>query len=176
MLNEEYPKTRAEAKQLGVKKYFTGKPCKNGHVEVRLVLNGWCCACGREASNAYRDRCREDRTIKTWRDKNPKHFWVCTQIYRTRVRAVEKKIPFDLTVEYVKSICPDKCPVFETPFNFIGNKHLIPESPSIDRIDPAKGYVEGNIAIISAKANQIKSAYKFQDIYKVAAWLESIGH
>jgi hypothetical protein len=36
--------TRKEAQAAGLKKYFTGKPCKEGHVSERYV-NGGCIGC-----------------------------------------------------------------------------------------------------------------------------------
>lgn len=58
----------------------------------------------------------------------------------------------------------------------MGNKVQGPESPSLDRIVPEKGYVEGNVVIISLKANQIKSAYGLKDIKRVAEWMEEQGY
>jgi 5-methylcytosine-specific restriction endonuclease McrA len=40
----EYPKTRAEAKATGAKYYFTGEPCKHGHVAPRKT-KGACVEC-----------------------------------------------------------------------------------------------------------------------------------
>ena len=37
--------TRKEAKAQGLKKYFTGNPCKNGHTAERQTSNGICIAC-----------------------------------------------------------------------------------------------------------------------------------
>ena len=51
---EEYkslPRTRAEAKQLGAKKYFTGQPCKHGHVVPRYV-KGVCVQCAADEQRA----------------------------------------------------------------------------------------------------------------------------
>lgn len=39
--------TRAKAKQLGEKHYFTGNPCKYNHVFKRLTTDGSCCECNR---------------------------------------------------------------------------------------------------------------------------------
>lgn len=39
--------TRAEAKALGLHRYFTGAACKNGHVAQRYVSTGKCCECRR---------------------------------------------------------------------------------------------------------------------------------
>ena len=43
----DYPKTRAEAKTLGAKYYFTGKPCTRGHVAPRET-KGNCVECRKE--------------------------------------------------------------------------------------------------------------------------------
>ena len=40
------PKTRAEAKAVGAKHYFTGKPCKHGHIALRET-KGSCVECRR---------------------------------------------------------------------------------------------------------------------------------
>lgn len=41
---EQYPKTRKEAQTLGAKYYFTGEPCKHGHVAPRKT-RGACVEC-----------------------------------------------------------------------------------------------------------------------------------
>ena len=40
--------SKAEAKSLGLKHYFTGLACKRGHVSERLVCSKHCCACATE--------------------------------------------------------------------------------------------------------------------------------
>lgn len=37
--------TQQQAKAQGLKRYFTGKPCKHGHLSERLVSNRRCCEC-----------------------------------------------------------------------------------------------------------------------------------
>jgi hypothetical protein len=46
-VGEGLPRTRAEALALGVKRYFTGEPCKRGHVDFRLVSTRGCNECMR---------------------------------------------------------------------------------------------------------------------------------
>ena len=43
--------TRKEAKKNGLKRYFTGKTCKNGHIAERFVCNCECVECEKERKN-----------------------------------------------------------------------------------------------------------------------------
>lgn len=47
VLNEYYAASRAEAKARGLKYYFTGKPCRRGHLVKRHVRYGHCRECQR---------------------------------------------------------------------------------------------------------------------------------
>ena len=47
---------RAEAKTLGLKRYFTGIPCPNGHIAERTTDKGACVECARIHSDAWRDK------------------------------------------------------------------------------------------------------------------------
>lgn len=42
------PRSRAEGRKIGSQFYFTGKACKNGHVDRRSTKKGQCVACNRE--------------------------------------------------------------------------------------------------------------------------------
>lgn len=55
MTNENLPKSRSEAKALGIKRYFTGVPCKRGHLAPRTI-QGTCLECARIWSAEYLDR------------------------------------------------------------------------------------------------------------------------
>jgi len=51
---------------------------------------------------------------------------------------------------------PKVCPVLKIELDW-GMNGRQPNSPSLDRIDPTKGYVPGNVIIVSMLANQMKS-------------------
>lgn len=51
----DYPKTRAEAKAIGAKHYFTGKPCTRGHIAPRKT-KGSCIECYKEDWQADNER------------------------------------------------------------------------------------------------------------------------
>jgi hypothetical protein len=92
--------TRDRARALGLTRYFTGEPCKHGHVAERWMSGGRCTACRREwrAANLEkvkerdRERARRCRAAdperarenwRRWRDAHPqaRRMW---QIARTR--------------------------------------------------------------------------------------------
>ena len=63
------------AREKGLKRYFTGKPCKNGHIAERKVVNGTCVTCSaiarakwseknREKDNAYKAKWNKDNKDK----------------------------------------------------------------------------------------------------------------
>ena len=55
--HSELPRTRMEAEATGSKRYFTGEPCKNGHVGERYASCGACvvCAIARAAARQIAD-------------------------------------------------------------------------------------------------------------------------
>ncbi len=63
---------RKEAIQKGLKRYFTGKPCKHGHIAERLVTSG-CVDCEEARAGKWyasnRERAADKR--REWRAKNP---------------------------------------------------------------------------------------------------------
>jgi hypothetical protein len=59
--------TRAGAKQQGKKRYFTGKPCRHGHISERYVLGAACAEC----VDVRRDPALNYARVKAWRAKNP---------------------------------------------------------------------------------------------------------
>ena len=44
-MNTEYPTSRKLALAAGVKKYFTGEPCRHGHIAYRYAQSGACSEC-----------------------------------------------------------------------------------------------------------------------------------
>jgi hypothetical protein len=64
--------SRAEAKEKGLTHYFTGNPCKHGHISKRLVCNGTCEKCICIASNEYKNKNKQKVVDenRAWRHKN----------------------------------------------------------------------------------------------------------
>lgn len=69
---------------------------------------------------------------------------------------------------------PSHCPIFNVPLVILkeNNKQRHPQSPSIDRIDPKKGYIRSNIRIISWRANEIKGNATLEEVKMILEDLE----
>jgi hypothetical protein len=64
--------SREQAKALGLKHYFTGEPCKRGHIEKRYVCSGVCLECSRMQTAKWEAANREhvNETRRKYRDAN----------------------------------------------------------------------------------------------------------
>lgn len=82
---------------------------------------------------------------------------------KAKQRAEKYRLDFNIDVSDIH--IPDICPILEVPLEY-GTKGDYEYSPSIDRIDTTKGYVKGNIAIISKKANSMKNNATFEELQK----------
>jgi hypothetical protein len=89
----------------------------------------------------------------------------------TKYRAQKRGIPFDLSVEDI--VVPDFCPVLGLPlYRNTWGRAQGPNSPSVDRIDPARGYVKGNVRVISSRVNVIKSNATPEELLRVAVYFQ----
>lgn len=180
--------TREDAKAAGHTFFYTGKPCRRGHTAPRYTASPMCSECVKlnyekrkpktlaelkERYHADPEKFRIKERERAFRD--PKRYWAKHVLKNASVRAAKIGVPFSLTTEYLLSIIPDVCPVFETPFVFVGNGSICAESASLDRLVPAKGYVPGNVVVISSLANTIKTNATAKEVARVAQWMYEVG-
>ena len=74
--------SRKEAMERDLKYYFTGKPCKHGHIASRCTANGSCNQCARESETRKRyqaayyqkNKQRLHESNKQWVKNNPEKF------------------------------------------------------------------------------------------------------
>jgi len=85
-------------------------------------------------------------------------------------RASEKNIPFTITEQDIH--VPDTCPILGISL-MVGDNVVQDASPTLDRINPEKGYVPDNIQVISHKANRGKSNFTLDELKKLFEWRKS---
>lgn len=85
-------------------------------------------------------------------------------------RARKNNISFDL--EFSDIVYPKVCPILSIPIERnAGHKSYSGRSPSLDRIDPKKGYTKGNVQVISQKANVMKNDATPEELILFADWV-----
>lgn len=86
-------------------------------------------------------------------------------------RAKKNNIPFNIVEEDI--VIPEVCPVLGIPIKVNINTGCggRKDSMSLDKIIPSKGYVKGNIQVISHLANSMKSSATPEELLKFADWI-----
>jgi hypothetical protein len=183
--------TRKEAVQLGQSTFFTGRPCPRGHLSPRRVSNQSCILCDKQNShNSYARNIDSKKQYNTkwskdhpelmrayhkdWRDQQRGNLLYIQRrmLSRVKLRSKKEDLPFDLTIEYIQTIWPqdNKCPVYDVEFDLSGNN--LQWCASIDKTIPSKGYVQGNVSIISFRANSIKTDSTLNELKLLVEYLE----
>ena len=81
-------------------------------------------------------------------------------VERARSRALKAHLPFNLRRQSI--VIPVSCPVLGIPLKLGATRSA--NSPSLDRIVPSLGYVEGNVRVISDRANRLKADLSLDEL------------
>lgn len=171
---------RKTAKALGLKRY-EGRACLHGHGTTRFVASGDCVTCRNTAKNIAAQQKRALRgPVKLGRKRKypifvgppkPKRvvFVPVTEQEKWIARSKgnnKAKLRKELSIEYYKSLLVTHCPLLGlklTYANCAGNN--TPQNyATLDKIDPTKGYVPGNVQILSYRANTLKNSATLEEL------------
>lgn len=95
-------------------------------------------------------------------------------IMKSRIRAIESGIPNDLTVEWARKRWTGRCEITGAEFKYTRNGKANSFSPSLDKIDPSKGYVQSNCRFILCALNRFKGDEGDEVMRMIARLL--VGH
>jgi len=89
----------------------------------------------------------------------------------SKIRAKKKDLPHNIKSKDMEKIWPknNKCPVLGNNFDMGYKKGRSKNyAPSLDRIEPKKGYVKDNIIIVSDIVNRMKQDATLDDLKKIS--------
>jgi hypothetical protein len=79
-----------------------------------------------------------------------------------KASARNKGLDFNLTIDDIN--IPDRCPYLDIKLTNIQGMGKIWSNASVDRIDSNKGYITGNVQVISCKANTMKNDVSIDEL------------
>jgi hypothetical protein len=109
------------------------------------------------------EQARRTETTKRWCRNNP----LKALVKNARSRSKKLGIPFDIDVEDLT--LPSHCEILGIPI--ILNSPDKQNSPSLDRIVPALGYVRGNVRVISTRGNILKNGHTLETLELVRSYI-----
>ena len=88
-----------------------------------------------------------------------------------KFRAKTNVMEFNLELKDI--VIPNYCPVLGIEIG-MHNEITSSNSPTLDRIDNNKGYVKGNVIVVSHKANAIKNDASIEELEKVYLFYKNL--
>jgi len=105
--------------------------------------------------------------------------WRRSEIYQVmREKFRNKKAnnyQWEFSITFGEIDFPTHCPVLGIELDYFAHGRS-ENSPSFDRIDPSKGYISGNVAVISWRANRIKNDGTAEEHEKIAQFIRQAPH
>jgi hypothetical protein len=89
---------------------------------------------------------------------------------KAKKRSKKKNLEFNLTLGDLISIKNNTCPILGHEILYksgIDNKR----SASLDRVDPNKGYIKGNVKIVSYEGNSLKNRNNYHSAVKMLEYI-----
>lgn len=93
-----------------------------------------------------------------WRERNP-----AKRLYSS-CKSWAKKSGVEFNIEVSDLVIPEYCPFLGVKLDMRVGEGSLKHGPSIDRIDPLRGYTKGNVQIISLMANRMKNNANIEEL------------
>lgn len=126
----------------------------------------------RAAREAYNARSASERQVAVAirrADPNRNTEWRRRRLANhAKKRAAAHGLPYSISWRDV--VIPKCCPVLGVELATVAEGSVKPNTPSLDRIVPSRGYVPGNIVVVSHRANTIKNNATLAELRKIVAF------
>lgn len=93
-------------------------------------------------------------------------------LHGAKGRAKVRNIEFNLTKEDIT--IPEYCPILGVKLTVGIMSHQDKYGPSLDRIDNSKGYIKGNVMVISKRANAMKNDASLEELKAFAQYYTNL--
>jgi hypothetical protein len=130
------------------------------------------CNKSRDGADCRCKQCKAEHDKRS-RSENRLKYQFKDLLADSKRRAKKKNLPHDLDIKYLRSIATEYCPYQNVKLRWADDSidenfgTCSANSPSIDRIDDKKGYVRGNVVIVSHRANAIKRDATEQELIEL---------
>lgn len=182
----DLPTSRKEALKLDQTKFFDGKKCPKGHMSIRHVQKG-CMKCDKIRVQKYRQTPKGQILYKTairnWRQSHRAYLneygknWLKNtdigRLYkrynRLKVRMYLAKRTLGFPFSYFRDMYyaqKGRCALTGRRM-IVGGGEQGPDTLSFDRLDWRKGYIIGNIRLVTLQANSARYMGTDQELIKL---------
>lgn len=107
-------------------------------------------------SRLHRERCYQSGL--EWIQKNPEK----NMLLRSKASAKKRGIEFTIALSDIQ--IPEMCPYLAIPLTNQRGEGKVLSNISLDRIDNSKGYIPGNVQVISSLANTMKNSASLEEL------------
>jgi hypothetical protein len=147
-------------KDKGASREYHAEYRRKNRESVKVAHRRW--------AEANRERMRGYR--RQWREANKERLdaQAAKRLGEARRRSWRGGLPFDLDISDVQA--PQFCPVLGLELAVGGRAS---NSPSLDRTDNSRGYVKGNVQVISWRANMLKRDATIDEVRQLLAYMEA---
>ena len=108
------------------------------------------------------------QSIRDYYEENRESFL----LKKSRERARKSGLDHSIALEDI--IIPEYCPILGVKLTGSFGQGQLQTNSSLDRIDSTKGYIKGNVQVISRKANTMKNNATVEELKQFAKWCEKL--
>ena len=106
-----------------------------------------------------------------WGEKTKTDLYnTCRERFRNKKKNANRQ-GIEFSINFGEITFPTHCPILGIELDYFSIDGRKENTPSFDRKDPSKGYVKGNVFIISWRANRIKNDGTADEHRQISDWM-----
>lgn len=128
---------------------------------------------GEHFGQSLKAKNKKDAYYKKWgnKDNTSDKYQVCREMFRKK-KYNANKLGIEFDIQFGDIDFPEYCPIFGVKLDYFSENGRQENNPTFDRKDPLKGYVTGNVFIVSWRANRIKNDGTAEEHRQIYNWMK----